>query len=58
MKEAGISVELQMLLLGYETSRTEYGAGGSMEYHQHTIKRIAHSYPDDFFDSFDALQPS
>ncbi len=54
MKEAGLDYELRMLIMGHENKRPEYGTGGSMAYRRDELLKIAHPYPEDFFDAFDA----
>lgn len=54
MKEAGLDLELRMLILGHDNRRPEYGTGGSMEYRLKELQKIIHPYPADFFDAFDA----
>lgn len=53
MKEAGIDLELRMLILGHDNKRPEYGTGGSMEYRLKELQKITHPYPQNFFDEFD-----
>lgn len=53
MKEAGIDVELRMLLMGHDNSRPEYGTGGSMNYRRAEMLKIVHPFPKDFFAAFD-----
>ncbi len=55
MKEAGIDLELRMLILGHDNKRPEYGTGGSMEYRLKELRKITHPYPENFFDEFDIV---
>ncbi|PHR58703.1 MAG: integrase [Robiginitomaculum sp.] len=46
MLEAGLDYGLRCLLMGHKNSRPSYGDGGSLEYRQTELLKIAHDVPD------------
>ena len=44
MKEAGISDDLRRILLGHRIDREEYGIGGSLEWRQQELAKVALSF--------------
>ncbi|MBL4854151.1 MAG: integrase [Robiginitomaculum sp.] len=51
MLEAGLDYGLRCLLMGHHNTRPQYGDGGSMEYRQKELLKIAHPVPKGFEDS-------
>ncbi|MNW16339.1 hypothetical protein D3C71_2151630 [compost metagenome] len=41
MKEAGIGDDLRRILLGHRIDREEYGIGGSLEWRQKELAKVA-----------------
>lgn len=49
MKEAGITDDLRRILLGHRIDREEYGIGGSLEWRQKELKKVALEFSPELF---------